>query len=60
MTPLASFSCLESLGGGGGDRMKTSRSIRGGRLGHSREVDFGIHQIRILLFVLGQARKAQV
>ena len=40
--------------------MKTSRSIRGGRLGHSREVDFGIHQIRILLFVLGQAQKAQV
>lgn len=30
--------------------MKTSLSIRGGRPGVSREVDFGMHQIRILYF----------
>ena len=30
--------------------MKTSRSIRGGSPGVSREVDFGMHQIRIVLF----------
>lgn len=48
ITPLASFSCLESRGGGGGERKKTSRSTRGGSLGLSRVVVEGMHQILIL------------
>jgi hypothetical protein len=57
MTPRSSFSCRERRGGGGGDRKKTSRSIRGGRSGlsaTSSRVEEGMHQIRILAHTLSQ------
>ena len=47
ITPLANFSSLESLGGGGGDLRYTSRSILGGNLGLSNSVADGTHHIRI-------------
>ena len=47
MTPLANFSSLDSLGGGGGDLRYTSRSILGGNLGLSNSVADGTHHIRI-------------
>ena len=47
ITPLANFSSLESLGGGGGDLRYTSRSILGGSFGLSNSVADGTHHIRI-------------
>ena len=48
MKPLASFSCLDRRGGGGGERKNTSLSTRGGSFGLSRVVVEGMHQILIL------------
>ena len=47
ITPLASFSSLDNLGGGGGDLRYTSRSILGGSFGLSNSVADGTHHIRI-------------
>jgi hypothetical protein len=60
MTPRSSFSCLESRGGGGGDRKKTSRSMRGGNSGlstTSSRVEEGMHQIRILAAATYDSRR---
>ena len=61
MTPRANFSCFESRGGGGGERMNTSRSILGGRQGLStKEVDLGMHQIRIVYWKPGMGYENNV
>ena len=60
MTPLANFSSLDSLGGGGGDLKYTSRSILGGKVGLSNCVADGIHHIRILENFIGTVLRIAV